>query len=101
MSEVAHNAEREFWQPPAVSVPVVLEPAAEPGLVEACDRCETEFIPGSNFCHGCGAERSQRTAKHPIGDGMRAALAWFRHLEFHYMERWMVGLRQQMGLPTA
>jgi hypothetical protein len=101
MSEVAHNAEREFWQPPAVSAPVVLEPVAEPGMVEACDRCQTEFIPGSHFCHGCGAERSQRDAKHSIGDAMGAVLAWFRHLEFHSVERRMVGIRQQLGLPTA
>ena len=101
MSEVVHNAEREFWQPPVVPPPVVLESAAEPGMVEACDRCETEFIPGSRFCHVCGAERSERTAKHHIADGMRAAFAWFRHLEFHNIERWMLGMRQQMGLPTA
>jgi uncharacterized membrane-anchored protein len=101
MSEVVPNAEREFWQPPAVAPPVVVEPAAQSGMIEACDRCETEFIPGSRFCHVCGAERSERTAKHQIADGLRAALAWFRHLEFHNIERWMVSVRQRLGLPTA
>jgi hypothetical protein len=100
MSEVVHNPEREFWQPPVVP-PVELESAADPGMVEACDRCETEFIPGSRFCHVCGAERSQRTANHRIANWMRAALAWFRHLEFHNIERWMLSMRQGLGLPTA
>jgi hypothetical protein len=102
MSEVAHNAEREFWQPPVASAtPVEVEPEALPTMVEACDRCETEFIPGSRFCHACGAERSQRAAKHQFADWMRAAIAWFRHLEFQNIERRVVRIRQQLGLPTA
>jgi cytosine/uracil/thiamine/allantoin permease len=27
-------------------------------MVEACDRCGTEFIVDSRFCHACGAGRS-------------------------------------------
>jgi hypothetical protein len=101
MAEVAHNAEREFWQPPAASPPVEVEPTVEASMVEACDRCETEFIPGSRFCHACGAERSRGSINHRLGVWMGAAVAWFRHLEFHNIERRMVGVRQQLGLPTA
>jgi hypothetical protein len=101
MSEVVHNAEREFWQPPVVPSPVVMETAAEPAMVEACDRCETEFIPGSRFCHACGAERSERSSKSDLATWMGAAFAWARHLEFHNIVRWIVKTREWLGLPTA
>ena len=101
MSEIAHNAEREFWQPPASPSPVVIEPTAEPAMVEACDGCETEFIPGSRFCHACGAERSERPAKNELANLMRTAFSWVRHLEFHNIERWIVSTREWLGLPTA
>ena len=101
MSEVAHNAEREFWQPPVVAPPVVLTPVASPGMVEACDRCETEFIPGSKFCHVCGEQRSEQAPQHPASLWMRKVSTWARHLEFHNIERWTVSLRQKLGLSTA
>jgi len=101
MSEVAHNAEREFWQPPVVSPPVALEPAAQAVMVEACDRCETEFIPGSRYCHACGADRSANTTKFNVASWANAAVAWARHLEFQNIERWMVRTRAWLGLPTA
>jgi uncharacterized membrane-anchored protein len=78
-----------------------MEPSAEPAMVEACDRCETEFIPGSRFCHACGAERSERSAKVELATWMRATFAWVRHLEFHNIERWVVNTREWLGLPTA
>jgi len=101
MSEVAHNSEREFWQPPVVAPPVVLTPVASPGMVEACDGCETEFIPGSKFCHVCGEQRSEQATQHPVSPWMRKISTWARHLEFHNIERWTVGLRQKLGLSTA
>ncbi len=101
MSEVAHDAEREFWRPPVLAPPVALTPAAAPGMTEVCDRCETEFIPGSRFCHVCGGQRSEQATKHPVTTWMQEVLTWARHLEFHNIERWTVGLRQRLGLPTA
>jgi hypothetical protein len=101
MSEVAQNAEREFWQPPAAPSPVVIEQADGPSMVEACDNCETEFIPGSRFCHACGAERSERPSKSELANWMSAAFFWARHLEFHNIERWIVNTREWLGLPTA
>ena len=80
MSEVAHNSEREFWQPPVVAPPVVLTPVASPGMVEACDGCETEFIPGSKFCHVCGEQRSEQATQHPVSLWMRTISTWARHL---------------------
>ena len=101
MSEVVHNAEREFWQPPVASSPMAVETVMQPAMVEACDNCETEFIPGSRFCHACGAERAERSAKSEFATWMRAAFAWVRHLEFHNIERWIVNTREWLGLPTA
>lgn len=100
MSEVAQNAERDFWRPPVVTPPAALEPATPPNLIEVCDRCETEFIAGSRFCHVCGATRSSKSASHILQNWARQALSWVHHLEFHNIERWIVNTRQRLGLPT-
>lgn len=102
MSEVAsHNAERDFWRPPVVAPPVTLEPNTKSGMVEVCDRCETEFIAGSRFCHVCGATRAEQGASHMLKSWMHRGLNWVRHLEFHNIERWIVDTRQRLGLPAA
>jgi len=101
MSEVAHNVERDFWRPPVVAPPVALESSTKSEMVEVCDRCETEFIAGSRFCHVCGATRAEQGASHMLKSWMRQGLNWVRHLEFHNIERWIVAARQRMGLPTA
>jgi hypothetical protein len=100
MSEVAQNAERDFWRPPVVTPPAALEPATLPNLIEVCDRCETEFIAGSRFCHVCGATRSSQSTSPVLQNWARQALSWVRHLEFHNIERWIVHTRQRLGLPT-
>lgn len=101
MSEVAHNAERDFWRPPVVAPPVTMEPSAKSGMVEVCDGCETEFIAGSKFCHVCGARRTEQGTSHLLKNWMQLGLNWVRHLQFHQIERWIVGTRQRLGLPTA
>ena len=80
MSEVAHNAEREFWRPPPAQAS-----ADAPVLVQACTRCGSEFMVGSRFCHVCG------TARQLQGDAVSIP-GWTRHLEFHNIQRWF-GLR--------
>jgi hypothetical protein len=47
MAEVVQQAQHDFWRPPAHA-----------DMVEACDRCNTEFIVGSRYCHVCGAGRA-------------------------------------------
>jgi hypothetical protein len=59
MSEAAHPAQHDFWRPP---VHAVSETAHSQELASACERCETEFIVGSRFCHHCGASRSESNA---------------------------------------
>jgi hypothetical protein len=80
MSEVIHNAQQDYWRAPVVQ-------AATPGLVEVCDRCNTEFMVGARFCHVCGAAR-QAQAMAESGE------SWTRHLEFQ-------NIQQRLGLSTA
>ncbi len=88
MSEVVENAPQEFWRPP-----VVQPEAAEPIMVEVCDRCGTEFMVGSKFCHDCGAARQPR-ANSSAAQGWIRALDFIRVLEFHNVKEWL-------GLPMA
>ena len=101
MAELAHNAERDFWRPPVVPSPTVVEPNVKSGLVEVCDRCETEFIAGSRFCHVCGSTRSEQGASHRLTDWLRQAWNEVRQLEFHNLEHGVVSMRQQLALTTA
>jgi hypothetical protein len=88
MSEVVQNTPQEFWRPP-----VAHPEAAEPTLVEVCDRCETEFMVGARFCHDCGAARRPKTLS-PAGQGWTRALEFLHVLEFHNVKEWL-------GLPMA
>lgn len=85
MSEVVDSANQEFWRPPSA------QSVGVPALVEACDGCETEFMPGARFCHLCGATR-QAVAK-PAGPWVRF-LEIFSVLEFQNVKEWL-------GLPLA
>lgn len=42
------------WNQP-VNVTVNVPPAAQPGTLIACGRCQRTNRPGSRFCSGCGA----------------------------------------------
>jgi len=57
MAEAAQHAQNEFWRPPmqAAIDPIGL---TDTELIEACDRCGTEFIVASRFCHTCGTSRA-------------------------------------------
>jgi hypothetical protein len=55
MAEAAQSAQHEFWRPP---ITVATDLAGQAEMVEACDRCGTEFIVDSRFCHTCGANRA-------------------------------------------
>ncbi len=55
MAEAAQQAQHEFWRPP---MQAATEVGGQADLVEACDRCGTEFIVGARFCHTCGAGRA-------------------------------------------
>jgi hypothetical protein len=86
MAEVAHNVEQEFWRPPVVSQPSAALSAAGSTMVEACDRCETEFMVGARFCHVCGATRPSQSSR-------ARARGWTHHLDFQ-------NIKERLGLST-
>ena len=90
MAGTAHNVPQEYWRPPA-SATADSEPKSTSGLVEACDRCETEFMVGARFCHICGAVRP--TVAAATTPRIPRVWTWLRHLEFH-------NIRERLGLPT-
>ncbi len=57
-------------------------------MVEACDRCETEFMVGARYCHVCGAPRRVEIASPSSPHG------WVRRLEFQ-------NIKDCLGLSTA
>lgn len=78
----AQRAQHDFWRPPHENT--THEAGSQQQLEEACDRCGTEFIVGSRFCHNCGAIRPessetirfQRTGIFPFASlGRRLALS--------------------------
>lgn len=86
MAEAAHNLPQEYWRPPVgTTTDPVIKNAS--GLVEVCDRCETEFMVGARFCHTCGAPRPS-VASAPVSRN------WIRYLQFH-------NIKDRLGLPTA
>jgi hypothetical protein len=123
MSEVAHEASQEFWQPPSpVVAEEVVERPAVPVMAEVCVRCGTEFLLGSRFCHTCGGHRPAAMSAIARADAAEMAglweqavartqsaikgfspvkiwrevefPAWIHYLHYHEIQRWV-------GLPTA
>ena len=117
MAEAAQGTQQEFWRPPS---PMIGDPAAVCGsistMAEACPRCSTEFLPGSQFCHTCGGRRPEamsasartdaadiaRFWEQTVGTVHAVATSWkkvqfpfwLRYLHFHE-------IKSQMGLSTA
>jgi hypothetical protein len=88
MSEAIQDTQNDFWRPPlAVQPAQIIIPAVSQLLVEACSRCETEFMVGARFCYVCGSVRRART-------GLALTQGWTRYLEFTY-------INQALALPVA
>lgn len=87
MSEGLRDTQNDFWRPPAAESAPIIIPEVPPSMVEACHRCETEFMVGARFCYLCGAVRRAQG---------RATLTrtWTRYLEFNF-------IKQALGLPVA
>jgi ribosomal protein L37E len=86
MAEAAQHAQHEFWRPPmqAATDPTGL---ADADLVEACNRCGTEFIVGSRFCHTCGTGRA---------GVVQTSRLWEKITFAHF-----TSLAERLGLSTA
>ena len=62
MANTARNVtESEFWRPPVHET----APAMTPAQSEACERCGTDFVAGSRFCHVCGGAREPQLSHAP------------------------------------
>jgi hypothetical protein len=99
MADVVPNTPQEFWRPP-VAEPVTLSPSVPPAMIEVCDRCETEYIAGSRFCHLCGHLRAAGS-HFSLASLSGQARDLLRHLEFQNIERVSVSARRQLGLSSA
>lgn len=53
----AQRTQHDFWRPPSANTTHGAGSLQQ--LVEVCDRCATEFIVGSRYCHNCGATRPE------------------------------------------
>ena len=84
MANTARNVtdREEFWRPP-VQESQSRAPAAQS---ESCERCGSEFVAGSRFCHLCGEARQPQLSRPRFHLGKY--LDWSR-------------IRQAMGLSTA
>ena len=92
MAGAAQSAQNEFWRPP-MQAPIP-EVAAQADVVEACERCRTEFIVGSRYCHTCGATRP---------GSVQTSRAW-RASVMHWMNTGshaLTGLSAHLGLPAG
>src|SRR6202040_1672782 len=82
MAQVVHDAQHEFWRPPAVLDPAI-ETALPPktaqnktaqNMVETCGGCGSEFLIGARFCHTCGLGRRVLSAASTESNSNKDAL---------------------------
>ena len=85
MAEAAQTAQHEFWRPPMAAT----ELAVHADMVQACDRCGTEFLVESRFCHACGASRAEI---HPTT---------LSRIEERLSPKHIIGLGERLGLGQA
>lgn len=83
MSEVIDNAPQEFWRPPIVQTDTPVSV-----MVGVCDRCDSEFMVGAKFCHGCGAARGRALDSYS-GHMWARSFALLQALEFQNVKEWL------------
>ena len=93
MGGAVHNPGQEFWQPPLSHV----QPQENAGgLIEVCDRCGTEFVMGSRFCHVCGEVRGSElraAARRRPSESLRSSFASLNSA--------LASIKLTLGLGTA
>lgn len=80
-----HNFDHEYWRPAGHAV--ATGEAASPVVrsqVEVCQRCNTEFVLGSRFCHVCGAGREAVKPESRVSSSYTQFLD--RFLDFHVIK---------------
>lgn len=68
MAQLAKNYDerQEFWKPAVAPRQESLQSEA---TGQVCDKCGTDFLVGSRFCHVCGADRNANL-KSPASTGI-------------------------------
>jgi hypothetical protein len=84
MAELVRNYDerQEFWKPAVSQRSESLQTEA---TGQVCDRCGTDFVMGSRFCHVCGADRNASLT------ASRTGRDWFEY----------ASLRDAMGQTNA
>ena len=79
MADAAQGTQQEFWRPPSLPLPeeITLRESI-PTMAEACQRCGTEFLLGSRFCHSCGGRRPEAISASTRADAAAIAGLWER-----------------------
>jgi hypothetical protein len=75
MAQAVNNTHQEFWRPPSVSIEIAAAKAV-PTMAEVCQRCGTEFLLGSRFCHACGGRRREVVRAQSRADAAALAGVW-------------------------
>lgn len=77
MAEAAQGTPQEFWRPPSQRLGSdVLIQASTPSLADACPRCGSEYLVGSQFCHSCGGRRPEALSSSARTDAAAVAGLW-------------------------
>jgi hypothetical protein len=117
MAQAVQGTPQEFWRPPSpVRSEDALSAVPMPNMAQACPRCSSEFLSGSQFCHSCGTRRPiaiSETTKadaaaianlwEQVVDGIHALIDAVRNVRFpswlsclHFHE-----IKQRVGLSTG
>ena len=76
-----HNFDHEYWRPAGhVGAAAEASPVVR-SQVDVCQRCNTEFVLGSRFCHVCGAGREATTQSET-----RLSRSFVQMLDFHMIK---------------
>jgi hypothetical protein len=75
-----HNFDHEYWRPAGQAGAVAESSPIVRSQVDVCQRCNTEFVLGSRFCHVCGAGREAAKPE------TRASRSIAQLLDFHLIK---------------
>ncbi len=76
MAQAVQDTQQEFWRPPGVTVDKIVVRQDAPSMAQVCQRCGTEFLLGSRFCHTCGGRRREVVSEQARADAAVLAGAW-------------------------
>lgn len=75
-----HNLDHEYWRPAGSAAQAEPSSPVIRSQVEVCQRCNTEFVLGSRFCHVCGAGREAKA------ESLFSSRNFTRFVDFHVIK---------------